>query len=278
MAPTYQPTQVSDGRTRLSDRRVDRNHMRAANMGLVLRHLRAHGGRSRSRLADETGLSKASMSSLVADLVDRGLVREGEPDREGVIGRPGLTVEVDGGRVCGVGVEINVDYVALTAVDLTGAVIREFVVPMAVPSLAADEVIDRVGDMIARSLNSLREAGLKVVAVTVSPPGVIDYDTGSVRFSPNIGQRSCCASWRPGWGRGRRSESRTREVAAVAEYSFYETEGVRDLIYLTATWGGRGIIAAGHPIRGWSGFSGVGHLQLTRESSCSCGGQAAGRR
>lgn len=278
MAPTYQPTQVSDGRTRLSDRRVDRNHMRAANMGLVLRHLRAHGGRSRSRLADETGLSKASMSSLVADLVDRGLVREGEPDREGVIGRPGLTVEVDGGRVCGVGVEINVDYVALTAVDLAGAVIREFVVPMAVPSLAADEVIDRVGDMIARSLNSLREAGLKVVAVTVSPPGVIDYDTGSVRFSPNIGWQEVplvaeLAS-RLGAGAPPIRIENDAKLAAVAEYSFYETEGVRDLIYLTGDVGvGAGIIAAGHPIRGWSGFSGeVGHLQLDPENRpCSCG-------
>ena len=77
--------------------------MRRANMGLILRHLRDRGGRSRARLAAETGLSKATMSTLIADLVERGLVVEGQPDRAGAVGRPGLTVSLDGRGVCGLG-------------------------------------------------------------------------------------------------------------------------------------------------------------------------------
>ena len=48
--------------------------MRRSNLGLVLRHLRDHGPRSRARIAQETGLNKATVSSLVAELTERGLV------------------------------------------------------------------------------------------------------------------------------------------------------------------------------------------------------------
>ena len=141
--------------------------MRAANMGLILRQLQLHGGRSRATLATETGLSKATTSSLIADLAARGLVREGEIHRAGSVGRPGLTVNLDGRRVAGLGLEISIDYVALTAVDLTGNVIRESITPMDVPELPVEVVLDRVAGIAQRMLESLRGAGHVVVGFTV---------------------------------------------------------------------------------------------------------------
>lgn len=278
MTTTARSTQIRSPRLASRGGRLDQAQMRAANMGLILRHLRTHGGRSRARLATETGLSKATMSSLIADLTERGLVREGELDRGGSVGRPGLTVTLDGRSVSGVGVEINVDYVAVTAVDLTGAVIRESVNPLDVPHLAVEAVLDRVALLVSRTLESLREAGSSVVSLTVSPPGVIDYETGSVRFAPNLG-------WR---GVPLVDELRTRlgadapeihlendaKLAAVAEYATYAPDGIQDLLYLTGEIGvGAGIIAEGQLVRGWSGFSGeVGHLPLDPEQRpCPCG-------
>ena len=43
--------------------RTDPASMRRANMGLILRHLRDQGGRSRARLAAETGLSPATSTA-----------------------------------------------------------------------------------------------------------------------------------------------------------------------------------------------------------------------
>ena len=94
--------------------------MRRSNLGLVLRHLRDHGPRSRARIAQETGLNKATVSSLVAELTERGLVSAGELHRGGTVGRPGLIVHLDGQGVCGIGVELNVDYVAVLVLDLCG--------------------------------------------------------------------------------------------------------------------------------------------------------------
>src|SRR3954453_6129476 len=89
---------------------ADQATVRRANLGLVLRHLRDHGPRSRARIAQQTGLNKATVSSLVAELAARRLVVDGDVDRAGSVGRPGLTVHLDGRCVWGIGVEINVDY------------------------------------------------------------------------------------------------------------------------------------------------------------------------
>src|SRR4029450_9627355 len=100
-----------------------------------LRHLRDSGPRSRARIAQETGLNKATVSSLVAELGDRRLISAGDVDRDGTVGRPGLIVHLDGRGVCGIGVELNVDYVATLALDLCGAVLFEERVALDVPAL-----------------------------------------------------------------------------------------------------------------------------------------------
>ncbi|MEV7026230.1 helix-turn-helix domain-containing protein, partial [Kitasatospora sp. NPDC093558] len=101
----------------------DRSSSRRANLGLVLRLLRDDGPRTRTRIADDTGLPKATVSNLTAELLDGGLIREGgtEPDRT-TVGRPGQCVEIDGTGVHGIGAEIDVDYVSLLAVNLKGEV------------------------------------------------------------------------------------------------------------------------------------------------------------
>lgn len=258
--------------------RLDQTQMRAANMGLILRHLQIHGGRSRARLATETGLSKATTSGLISDLAVRGLVREGEVHRAGSVGRPGLTVNLDGRRVAGLGLQISIDFVTMTAVDLAGNVIRESITPMDVPQLSVEVVLDRVAAIARRMLDSLRNAGHVVVGFTVAPPGVIDYEAGMVRFAPNLGWRAVALAEgladRMGPDCPEIHLENDAKLAAVAEYAAYAHSEIQDLVYLSGEVGvGAGIIAEGRLVRGWSGFSGeVGHLALgPSDLPCSCG-------
>ena len=62
--------------------------------------------------------------------------------------------------------------------------------PIAVQTLEADAVIDRVASLASRTLASLRGAGFHVVAMKVAVTGVIDYRSGTVRFAPNLGWRN----------------------------------------------------------------------------------------
>src|SRR3954462_8126996 len=91
------------------------------NLGGVLRHLSEHGPRSRATVALETGLNKTTVSSLVSELIGFGLVVERGLEQRGTVGRPGQVVELSGDGVVALGLEVNVDYLAVRALDLTGS-------------------------------------------------------------------------------------------------------------------------------------------------------------
>ena len=70
-------SQVRDGWSTTGTGGADQATLRRANLSLVLRALRDAGPRSRARLAADLGLNKATVSSLVTELRERGLVRDG---------------------------------------------------------------------------------------------------------------------------------------------------------------------------------------------------------
>lgn len=247
-------------------------------MGLILRHLRAVGGRSRARLAAETGLSKATTSSLIADLAGRGLVSDGETVRGGGVGRPGQTVELDGRRVCGVGCEVGVDYLALTAADLQGTVVREEVQPLDVPHLPQSQVLDEVAALVGRALEVLATDGFRAVAVGVAAPGIIDPTSGDVRFAPNLGWHdvplATGVALRLGPGAPPILVENDPKLGVLAEYAGLAGDGVQDVLFLTGDVGvGAGIVSGGRLLRGGSGLAGeVGHLALDPTGTpCACG-------
>ena len=66
--------------------------VRSSNMSLILRRLQTSPALSRTRLARETELSKATVSTLVAERCSRGLLIEEKPDLSGNVGRSSSTV------------------------------------------------------------------------------------------------------------------------------------------------------------------------------------------
>src|SRR3954447_24557839 len=131
---------------------ADQATVRRSNLGLVLRHLRDNGSRSRARIAQETGLNKATVSSLVSELAQRRLVVDGEVDRAGSVGRPGLTVHLDGHVVCGIGVEVNVDYAAVLVLDLRGEVLVDRREGLDVPALGPERTLDAVARLVTEAI------------------------------------------------------------------------------------------------------------------------------
>src|SRR5690349_17922338 len=179
---------LTEGR-RPGSRGVAADHvsLRRNNLSVVLRHVRDLGPRSRARIAEETGLNKATVSSLVAELVERGLLREGSADSSRALGRPGLLVELDGTGVCGVGGEINVDYLAVSALDLTGAVVLEKRVPVDVAHLDPATTLDRFADLVQEAVAGVEIRGGQLAGVTLAVPGLVQGETGELKIAPNLG-------------------------------------------------------------------------------------------
>ncbi|MFI6090803.1 ROK family protein [Streptomyces sp. NPDC051218] len=256
----------------------DRASLRRSNLGLVLRLLRDAGPRPRTQIAAETGLPKATITNLVAELVELGLVREGETERHGSVGRPSRTVEIDGRTICGIGVEINVDYLSLIAFDLRGENIAERHTPLDARGNAPDVVLDRMAEAIRETHDALRARGVHPVGVTIAAPGVIGIDTGVVSYAPNIGWRDVAVveglRTRLGPGAPPIRLENDAKLGAIAEYLVAAADDIHDLIYVTGETGvGGGIISDGRLLRGSAGFAGeIGHMPLDPGGHpCACG-------
>jgi predicted NBD/HSP70 family sugar kinase len=256
---------------------ADQAAVRRANLGLVLRHLRDEGPRSRARIAQETGLNKATVSSLVADLAQRRLVSDGEVDRAGAVGRPGLTVHLDGHGVAGIGVELNVDYAAAVVLDLSGDVLFEKRIAVDAPALGPEATLDQVARLAAEAVAAIAERGAVAAGLTVAIPGLVQSADGVVIQAPNLGWRNVPLL----------DGLRTRldavlpihvdndaNLSAIAEWAMGSEARTPDLVYLTGEVGvGGGIIVAGQLIRGARGLSGeVGHMPIgSANFVCGCG-------
>jgi predicted NBD/HSP70 family sugar kinase len=255
---------------------ADQTSLRRANLGLVLRHLRDRGPRSRARLAADLGLNKATVSSLVAELTDRGLVRDGGPAR-GAVGRPATTVEIDGRRVCGVGAEINVQHVATLALDLHGDVASERRLSLDAAGQPPETVVDHLAALLAATMQDLDERGALPVGLVVGTAGLIDSATGALALAPNLGWRDVpvAAMLRERMGEPAYPIEIDNEanLAAVAE----ATHGAphrSDILVIHGEIGvGGGIITDGRQLRGHRGYAGeFGHMTVDAQGRrCGCG-------
>src|SRR5689334_11128029 len=131
--------------------------LRARNSRLVIDVLRASGAVSRAEIARQTGLSRSTVSSLVADLQDTGLVHEREPDssRRGPEGgRPGVLVALDRSAGTLVGIDFGHDHVSVAISDLSYEILAERTISLEVDDAAA-ESLDAAA---ALALDELRTA------------------------------------------------------------------------------------------------------------------------
>src|SRR4051812_16292277 len=99
---------------------VRQSSVRAHNLALVLQTVANSPDRpSRAAVSTVTGLTRATVSALADDLIVGGLLTEVEPPPRTGAGRPavGLALSPDG--PAGLGLEINVDYLAACVVDPT---------------------------------------------------------------------------------------------------------------------------------------------------------------
>ncbi|WP_237771247.1 ROK family transcriptional regulator [Kribbella sp. ALI-6-A] len=261
---------------------ADHVSLRRNNLSVVLRHVRSEGPKSRARIAADTGLNKATVSSLVAELVERGLLRDGRAESErGALGRPGQLVELDGSAVCGVGAEINVDYLAVTALDLSGDTIIERRVPLDVAHLEPGTTLDRLAELVDEAVTAVGARGGQTAGLTLAAPGLVHSTTGSLKLAPNLGwgELQIVDAMRdrlggPAYPVRVDNEANLAALAAYSELRKDTGSKVEDIVLLTGAVGvGGGMVAGGHLLRGGRGFSGeVGHMPVAPAGGiCGCG-------
>ncbi|MEV7809092.1 ROK family transcriptional regulator [Microbispora sp. NPDC088329] len=252
--------------------------LRRANLALVLRELRDHASLSRADIATATGLHRATVSSLMAELLERRLVRELGVEHVGAVGRPRRAVALHGAHVGALGMEINVDYIAVHGTDLSGRVLVERRVVFDTMGSRPDSAVRRLGLVAKESVKAMARAGAVPAGIVVAVPGLVDVARGVVTLAPNLYWQDLPLaeqlSAMLGSLRVPVRVDNDANLAALAEFTSGVAAGTPDLVYLTGEVGvGGGIISGGKLLRGADGFSGeVGHLRVDPNGDqCGCG-------
>ncbi|MEU4791684.1 ROK family transcriptional regulator [Micromonospora tulbaghiae] len=253
---------------------ADLGDVRVTNRAAVLRHVRRHAPCSRADVAARTGLNKATVSSLVAELIEHGLLRE-TGLTENRVGRPATMLVLDGSRYVGLGLSVGADELVAVAAGLGGDPVLTW--RRAFPAAAGpEETVKALAALTRRAVTRIG-ADRTVLGLTVAVPGLVDPD-GDVPAAPALGWRGVplAASMR----RALRDRDfpvavdTEANLAVLAERRHGPYAATTDLVHLTGGPAiGAGLISGGRLLRGGRGFAGdVGHLPLAADGpACDCG-------
>ena len=237
------------------------------NLSLVLRQVTASRSLSRAQLAARTGLTKATVSTLVDALMDARLVVERDPER-GFIGRPGSPLSLNPQGPSGLGMEINVDYVSCCVVDLTGAVRFRKTIVSGNRLLRPEVVLQRAVRAASLMWRQADAAGLTVFGLGVGVPGLVDFD-GVLPRAPNLLEWQGIAPAEvvaDMLGRPLQSLYCDNEanLAALGELWVGIRNSLRDFVFVSGEIGvGAGIVIDGELFRGVQGLGGeLGHVTV----------------
>jgi len=242
---------------------------------LVLDEIRLGRSRSRSELVERTELGRAIVAQRVGELIERGLVVEGDPGPS-TGGRPPrqLTFRAGAGHLLVADLGATSIDVALTSLD--GRILAHRDEPAEIEA-GPDAGLARVEELFDQLVATTHAVPGRLWGIGIAVPGPVEFATGRP-ISPPI---------MPGWdGYPIRERFAARygapvwvdndvNVLALGEARSGVAAGHRDVVVVKIGTGiGAGIISDGRLHRGAQGSAGdVGHIQVTDDPAvvCRCG-------
>lgn len=254
----------------------DQTYIKNLNKSIVLNLLRFHSPLSRVEISRRTGLTKATVSVIVDQLIQEQYVTETGLVTSGSVGRRpvNLSFNPNAGRV--LGVEVGVDFFRILVLDLSATVHRTYEDTFR-QSDEVEDNIEQITDMLQLALRELPDTTLGVIGVGLGIPGLVDAKNGIVLNAPNLHWKDVPL--------GPMLESKLSlpviidneaNAGAIGEQLFGAGQGIANMVFLSLGAGiGTGLILNGQLIRGEAGIAGeFGHMTIERNGpKCSCGNQ-----
>ncbi|MDD9270984.1 ROK family protein [Paenibacillus sp. GCM10023248] len=249
----------------------DLNLVKKINKSIVLHHIRTDSPISRARIAEMTGLTKATVSSLVNELIESSLVEEiGAGESSG--GRKPMMLLFNGTAGYAIGVDLGVHDILAVLTDLNGKVVSE---KRALhDNASAEAVIQLLKRTIRELIDSAPESAYGIIGIGIGVPGICDEE-GNLLFAPNL-------SWENVPLQKLIEDTfhipvvidNEANAGAVGEKQFGAGTETTNLVYISIGIGiGAGIIIKGELYRGATGFAGeIGHISIQHDGpKCRCG-------
>jgi predicted NBD/HSP70 family sugar kinase len=242
----------------------------------VIETLRTSGSLTRSELARITGLSRTTISTLLTELIDQGLVTDANDDgARKRAGRPATMVRLDHSAGAAVSIDVGARHLAVAIGDLAHRVMAERWIPLS-PEHRAEEGMESAAKLVREMLDETGAAKHSVIGAAMGLPAPISQPDGLVASSNIL----------PGWAGVEVTEQMSERLGmpvfvendsnlgALAESAWGAGAGFDQLAYIKAATGiGAGLVNGGHLFRGTTGTAGeIGHTTVVEDGPiCRCG-------
>jgi len=241
------------------------------NTAIVLEAILKNAPLSRAQISEQSGLNKATVSSLVQDLIDHHLVIETGPGQSSG-GRKPVMLVFRGSAGYAVGIDLGVNYIRGVLTDLEGTVItgRE----QTLKTHELEDVLPKLNDCIESLIAAMPQSPYGLVGIGIGVPGIVN-DRGDILFAPNLAWSHVPleAMTRERFGVPVTIDNEAN-AGAQGEQKYGAGRGIGNQIYVSVGIGiGTGIILGKELYKGASGFSGeLGHLSIEMNGKpCRCG-------
>lgn len=153
---------------------------------MVLRTVYARHTVTRAQISAETGLSPATVTTLVGELVEEGVLREaGQVSSQG--GRPTATFQANPGRGALLAVDVAETYVRVDLFDISLARLDQQRVELAPGTQSITTIAEHIRGCTDALLARHHELHGEVLGAGISLPGQVDPVRGVDVFAPNWG-------------------------------------------------------------------------------------------
>ena len=244
---------------------------REHNHRLVLRAVYEFGPISRAEVARSTGLTRTTVSDVVTDLLDDGMVEEvGRGPSSG--GKAPIMLSIVGDARQVIGLDLGEAVFSGALVNLHGEVRR--VVELPVDGRNGDDALALVYRLVDELL---ADASAAPLGIGVGTPGLVDARTGTILWAVNLDWQNLPLGGLLGERYGLPTTvANDSQAAALAEYTF-GGDGPRQANLITIKIGrgvGAGLVLNGTVFQG-DGFGAgeIGHVTVVDDgAACRCGG------
>ncbi|MBR2657455.1 MAG: ROK family protein [Loktanella sp.] len=242
----------------------------------IFEHVRGAGRAARADVTRALGISAGSATTLTADLIAAGLLREVEGlPRETGRGRPPVALEVVSEACHVIGIKLSDEVHSAVLTDFSGQMVADASLPTPPTRKSQSDLLDEIAVLIARLLESSGKELCDIAAVGIGLSGIVDHKTGTVPWSPLLAEREMdlAAAFVARFGLPLHLDN-DANVLTLAELWFGAGRSMTDFAVVTIEHGvGMGLVLDNRLFRGSRGMGlELGHTKVQLDGAlCRCG-------
>ncbi|MCR1834816.1 ROK family transcriptional regulator [Oceanobacillus caeni] len=249
----------------------DQNLVKQINKTIVFNTIKDKGPVSRAQISKDTGLNKATVSTMVSELLKESFVNEiGSGQSSG--GRKPVMLYFNQHAGYSIGIDLGVNYILGILTNFNGDIIEKNMKTL--NTLEIDEIINQIFLSIESLMKKAPESPYGIIGIGIGVPGQVDQHE-RILFAPNLNWKNIdlkkIVEDRFSIPTSIENEA---NAGATGEQLYGAGKDITNQIYVSIGIGiGTGIIINNRLYRGSSGISGeMGHFTIdTNGIKCSCG-------